>query len=118
MPFICPTITAYSEKEYQTQVGKVAHLASRIQIDLTDGEFTDKATIAADQAWWPAGLKADFHLMYVNPFDTAKAIIKHRPSLIVVHAESKDNFGHFIAYCHEHKTKAGIALMPAVRPTL
>ncbi|MBX4190752.1 hypothetical protein KW794_01555, partial [Candidatus Saccharibacteria bacterium] len=63
MPVICPSILASTPEEYRQQIEKVASFAERIQIDLTDGDFAKNQTIAPDEAWWPVGIKADFHLM-------------------------------------------------------
>ena|SRR5581483_276637 len=112
MPIICPTITAYSEEEYKQQFEKIKHLVHRVQIDLTDGKFTDKATVLPNQAWWPAGFLADFHIMYEQPLVAVKEVIKHTPHLIIVQAEAEGNFDEVAAICRHHKVKVGVALLP------
>ncbi len=112
MPTICPTITAYSEEEYGRQMEKIAGFASRIQVDLTDGIFTKEQTVGSEQAWWPAGIKADLHLMYEDPQLAISRLIGHNPNLIIVQAESKANLSEIADYCHGEHVRFGIALLP------
>lgn len=112
MPVICPSITAYSKDEYHSQMGKVAHFSDRIHIDLMDGEFTAKPNIKAEEAWWPVGIKADFHLMYRKPDDAIDAILEHKPNMIILHAEADGNFLAFAEKLRAHDISAGIALLP------
>ncbi|MBI2009150.1 hypothetical protein HYS84_01920 [Candidatus Saccharibacteria bacterium] len=116
MPIICPSILASDEDEYRRQVEKVAHFAHRIQIDLTDGKFTSHQTVKPKQAWWPVGLKADFHLMYEDPFPAVQEILEHQPNVVIVHAEAKGNFEVFENHCHRRGVKVGVALLPKTRP--
>lgn len=111
MAVICPSILAGNEKEYHEQVDKIVHSAHRIQIDLTDGVFAPHQTVKPEQAWWPVGFKADFHLMYKNPADAIKTIMEHKPNLIIVHAEAEGNFSEVANFCHHYGVRVGIALL-------
>lgn len=111
MPEICPTITAESPEIYRQQMEKVAGFAHRIQIDLTDGKFAPSKTVSAAEAWWPVGVKADFHIMHKDPLPAVREILKHKPSLVIVHAESDGNFEEFARHCHEHDVSVGVALL-------
>jgi len=116
MAEVCPTITAYSIEEYRRQMEKIAPFANRIQIDLTDGKFTKQKTVGPEDAWWPAGVKADFHLMYKDPMAALEVILKHKPNLVIMHAEAEGNFESFRHYCQKSGTKVGIALLPKTGP--
>jgi len=111
MPIICPTITAYSEEDYHTQMEKVAGFATRIQIDLTDGVFTKEKTVSPEQAWWPVGVKADFHLMYRDPASAVKTVMEHQPNLVIMQAEAEGSFRSLSDFCRSHGTRVGIALL-------
>jgi ribulose-phosphate 3-epimerase len=111
MPTICPAILAGNEEEYRQQIEKIAHFAQRIQIDLTDGQFAASHTVKPEQAWWPVGFRADFHLMYRHPMPAVQTIIEHRPNLIIVHAEAEGNFEDVASFCHSHEVKVGVALL-------
>ena len=111
MTVICPTITTSTEKGYHEQMEKVARFAHRIHIDLTDGIFAAPKTVSAEKAWWPVGIKADFHLMCKDPEKAARAVAAHKPHTIIVHAESEGSFQAFADFCHHHHIKAGVALL-------
>jgi ribulose-phosphate 3-epimerase len=112
MPLICPTILAETKEQYQQQMEKIAGFAERIQIDLTDGIFAKKQTIKPEDAWWPAGIKADFHLMYKQPDHAIDNILAHKPNLVIVHAEAHGHFESFAQLLHNLGIKVGVALLP------
>jgi len=112
MPTICPTITAYSQEDYKKQIEKVVDFSYRLQIDLTDGQFAAVNTVKPENAWWPAGAKADIHLMYKNPIAAIKKLIRHQPNLIIIHAEAEGDFREVVNLCRHHKTRLGLALLP------
>lgn len=116
MPVVCPTILAKDADEYRGQIAKVAKFARRIQIDLTDGQFAPSQTLQPGDAWWPAGIKADFHLMYKHPEAAVENILSHRPNLIIIHAEAEGNFEQLAAYVHARHVKIGVALLPGTSP--
>ncbi|HVX58541.1 MAG TPA: hypothetical protein VG964_02280 [Candidatus Saccharimonadales bacterium] len=116
MAIVCPTITAESKDEYRRQIERVARLAHRIQIDLTDGKFAPSQTVPASEAWWPIGMKVDFHIMYKDPAPAVREILKHDPNLIIVHAESDGNFEEFARACRNHGVKVGVALLAKTHP--
>jgi ribulose-phosphate 3-epimerase len=116
MPVICPSILAASENKYRGQIERVANFAFRIQIDLTDGQFAEPKTISAQQAWWPVGTAADFHLMYKDAEHAARVVAEHYPHMIIVHAEADGNFESFARFCRQQDIKVGVALLPKTSP--
>jgi ribulose-phosphate 3-epimerase len=116
MPIVCPTITAESIADYRRQMEKVAHFAHRIQIDLTDGKFAPSQTVTAAEAWWPVGVAADFHIMHQNPVPAVREILKHKPNLIIVHAEADGSFEEFADHCRQAGVKVGVALLSGTPP--
>ncbi|HEY5549941.1 MAG TPA: hypothetical protein VIK37_01945 [Candidatus Saccharimonadales bacterium] len=115
-PIICPAILAADKDNYQKQIQNVAHFAHRIQIDLTDGTFVPHKTVAPEDAWWPVGFLADFHLMYQNPLPAIQKILQHKPNLIIVHAEAEGDFGQVVDFCRDHSIRLGVALLPQTFP--
>jgi ribulose-phosphate 3-epimerase len=113
MPAVCPAILASTKEQYHQQIEKIAGFAQRIQIDLTDGEFAKNPTIKPMDAWWPVGVSADFHLMYQHPQVAVDVILKHRPNMIIVHAEAAGDFIALADHCRQLGIKAGVALLPA-----
>jgi len=76
-----------------------------------------------ENIWWPAGVRADLHVMYQQPFDHFPALLALRPQLIIVHAEAEGDFLAFAAECHSHGIEVGVALLPetpveAIQPAL
>lgn len=116
MPTICPTILASDERIYRLQMEKVAHFAHRIHIDLTDGIFAKNQTVEPEAAWWPVGVKADFHLMFEDPSSAVEITLEHQPHLIIIQAEAKGSFEAFARRCHGQGIKIGIALLPRTSP--
>ena len=116
MATVCPAILAVNENDYQQEMDKVAGFANRIQIDLTDGQFAPSRTISPQQAWWPAGILADFHLMYYQPAGAVQQILGHKPNMIIVHAEAEGNFQVVADLCHRQAVKVGLALLQNTAP--
>jgi ribulose-phosphate 3-epimerase len=112
MAVVCPAILADSPQNYRSQMDKVGHFAERIQIDLTDGEFASSRTVGPEDAWWPVGVMADFHLMYRRPDRAIQTILQHQPHMIIVHAEADGQFASFAQTCHQHGVKIGVAVLP------
>lgn len=115
-PIICPAILADDKEDYRKQIERVVHFAHRIQIDLTDGAFAPHKTIGPEEAWWPVGFLADFHLMYKNPLPAIQKILQHKPNLIIIHAEAEGDFGQVVDFCRNHLVKLGVALLPQTAP--
>jgi ribulose-phosphate 3-epimerase len=116
MSVICPTILAATEEKYRAQMHRVAHFAHRIQIDLTDGIFAAPKSVSAEKVWWPAGVKADIHIMHKDPEDAARALAKHNPHMLIVHAEADGSFESFAHFCRQHHIKVGVALLQKTSP--
>ena len=116
MPVICPAILAADPEQYHDQMHKVAAFAERLQIDLTDGRFAKNRTVQPEDAWWPVGVQADFHLMYQRPYKAVATILEHQPHMIIVHAEADGDFPAFAELCHKHGVKVGVALLARTEP--
>lgn len=108
---ICPTVTTDDPAVYALQVEQTLAYAHRIHIDLSDGFFTNKL-IEIENVWWPGGVRADLHVMYLRPFDHAAALVALQPQLIIVHAEAEGDFASFAELVHGHGVEIGVALLP------
>jgi ribulose-phosphate 3-epimerase len=111
MAIVCPAILADTEENYHKEMAGIAHFAERIQIDLTDGIFAKSPTVKPEQAWWPVGIKADYHLMYNNPLPAAKIVLEHKPNMIIVHAEAEGDFNQVVDFCKNLDVLVGVALL-------
>ncbi len=113
---ICPTVLAQSSEEYQQQMERIAQFAQRVHIDLADGHFARTLTVPIKEAWWPAGMQADLHVMYKQPFRHTKDLIELRPELVIVHAEAEGDFFAFADKLHSEGIAVGVALNPQTLP--
>lgn len=113
---VCPTILASHASEYREQMERVAGFARRVHIDLADGHFARTKTVPINEVWWPAGMQADLHVMYKEPFQHAKALLHLKPQLIIVHAEAEGDFLAFADAAHDHGIAVGVALNPETMP--
>ncbi len=111
MAQVAPTITAYDTHEYRTQMERVANFATRVHIDLMDGQFAPTRSPGLEHVWWPHGVKADIHLMYQLPATAMAKLIELKPHLVVIHAEAKVDHSLFAAHLHKAGIKAGLALL-------
>ena len=113
---VCPTILASHASEYREQMERVAGFAHRVHIDLADGHFARNKTIPISEVWWPAGVRADLHVMYKEPFRHTKELLRLKPQLIIVHAEAEGDFLSFADTAHDHGIAVGVALNPETMP--
>lgn len=120
---ICPTVLAGTPEEYKAQIERVAQFATRLHLDVADGDFAPTKTISLDQVWWPGGVRADLHVMYRRPFDHVKMYLSLGPQMVIVHAEAEGTFVPFAELMHRHGIEVGVALQPVtpvslIRPAL
>jgi ribulose-phosphate 3-epimerase len=111
MAIICPTITAYNPHEYREQIERVAPFVERVHIDFMDGDFAPAKSPGIDHAWWPHAVKADLHIMYKQPTRYVELLVKLKPYLVIVHAESEGDFIAMANKLHEAGVKVGVALL-------
>ncbi len=113
MAIICPTVTPLTEIEYKEQMSRVGGLTDRLQIDLMDADFAhSKSEVGVDDVWWPAGVRADIHLMYQDPFAELEKLILLKPHMVIIHVETMVHHMHFAAELHARRIKAGLAILP------
>lgn len=115
---IAPTITAETLESYQRQMSRIATFTKRIHVDVADGQFAPTKLLSLDQVWWPQGIRADIHMMVINPYDYVDALVKLRPDLVIVHAESEGSFATLAEILHSHGIRVGVALLPKTKPHL
>jgi ribulose-phosphate 3-epimerase len=120
---ICPTVLAGTPEEYKHQMARISQFATRVHIDLADGQFASTKTIPIDQVWWPGGVRADLHVMYQKPFEHYKTFLSLAPQMVIIHAESDGNFLPFAELMHRHGIEVGVALkaestVELIRPAL
>lgn len=113
MPVICPTVTSETLEGYNKQLNEIASFAERIHLDLADGVFTPNKLISLEEVWWPAGVVADIHLMYQAVVPYIEQLIKLKPNMVIIHAESAGEFNAIADKLHQADIKIGVALLPS-----
>jgi ribulose-phosphate 3-epimerase len=116
MAVICPTITAENPHTYREQVARVEPFASRLHIDLADGEFAPTKLVGVAQIYWPETMVADLHIMYKRPQQELETIIGLQPNLVVVHAEADGDVRGMLLELQSVGIKAGVALLKDTEP--
>lgn len=104
MAEIVPTITAENPHVFREQIERVDEFSKRIHVDLMDGVFAPSKSVVPEQVWWPEGTIADVHVMHQEPEEALEALIKLKPRLIILQAESSFD----VQKCAERLRAAGI----------
>lgn len=123
MTIIAPTITTNDPAVYARRLEDFLTFASRIQIDITDGQFAPSQTINLNQVYWPPAdkreCKIDLHLMLQRPIDWLDQVVAVVPDKVILHAES-DDAGRMLPRIYEHLQRfgmqVGVALLPETQP--
>lgn len=111
-PTICPTITAEDADEYRRQMELVEPFASRIHVDVADGNFAPRKLLGFDQVWWRGNRTIDLHIMYQRPLEHSEIILALKPRLVIVHAEAEGDYMKFAEHLKNDGIEVGIALLP------
>lgn len=111
MSVICPAILAKDESEYKKQIELVQDFAKRIQIDLKDGNFAPGQNMPLEKVCWVKNITVDIHVMYRKPQEYLNTLIKLKPSMVIVHAESDCDIPKFASDLREAGIKTGVAIL-------
>lgn len=111
MPAVCPTVTAYDLHEYREQMERAVKLSSRVHVDLMDGIFAPTKSPDPEHIWLPHEAKADVHLMYQEPMNYLKQLIKLRPHMVIIHNEAYVHHMHFAGELHKEGILTGLAVL-------
>jgi ribulose-phosphate 3-epimerase len=112
---ICPTVTAETTDDYRVQMERVEKFATRIHVDITDGDFAPHKLVNFDQVWWRGNRTIDLHVMHRYPLDHSEIITAMSPRMVIVHAEAEGNLMGFIDFLHHHGIEVGLALLQRTR---
>lgn len=96
---------------FRTLMEQFGSLAPRLQIDLMDGQFAPHHNTDPSQIWWPEGVQADIHLMYLYPEEAVRTLLTLHPHMIIIHAEAHGNLPEILGEIQEAGVKAGVSLL-------
>lgn len=109
---ICPTVLADNSHTFREQLERVEPFSQRIQVDLMDGIFAPSISLDIGKVWLPEKVTADIHLMYQQPEKSLSDLIKLKPHMVIVHAESEADVPKFAAILRDKGIKCGLAVLP------
>lgn len=115
---IVPSILTDNKQDYRSQIERINTFTRRVQIDVTDGQFTPVQTLDITNVWWPKNWEADLHLMAMYPSQHLDTILKLNPSLCILHAEANEDLTPTFQTLKEAGIKTGVALLPSTFPGL
>lgn len=115
MSLIAPAILAENGEMYKQQIDAVRNFATRIHIDVSDGEFAPSFTVNPAELWWPEEWTVDIHAMVQRPEEHLATLVQLKPNLVIFHAEADGDLPAVLATLKQYNIKAGIALL---RPTV
>lgn len=108
---ICPTITAFNNSEYASQMEMIRPFTKRLHIDLMDGEFAPTKSPPLNSIQLLEGAINDIHLMYKQPSKELDELYRLGPSLVVVHYEAEGDLALFAEQLKSRNIKAGLAVL-------
>lgn len=117
MSVIAPCITVETEEQYAACVDKFQKFAQRVQIDISDGQFSPVFLLSIDKIWWPKEWIVDIHAMVMEPADYLDKLIEMKPHLIILHVETGVNLLPLIDKIKKYGIKAGVALLKQTAPS-
>lgn len=117
MGVIVPTILASTPEDYKASLEKVHTFATRIHVDLSDGNFAPTPTVAVNQIWWPQEWQTDIHAMVADPAQYVDALLALNPHMIIFHAEVKTDLLPVLQKIKMTTVKAGISLLRSTVPS-
>lgn len=115
MTGIAPAVTCESLEDYQAAIARLEPFATRVHIDIADGEFAPTFLVSVNQLYWPANWEVDLHAMVARPSEYLPALMALKPRTIIFHAEVAEDLTPTLAQLKAAGIKAGVALL---RPTV
>lgn len=113
---IVPAILVNTREEYIKQMKMALTFAKRVQIDISDGIFTEKATVKLEELPNPGGIEIDLHMMVQKPSEYLEIIKNFNPTMCIFHAEARENLLPAFEKLREAGIKPGLALYKTTFP--
>lgn len=113
---IIPTILTDNPATYKSMIETFNAFTKRIQVDITDGDFTANRTIPLNNVWWPQGWQVDLHMMVSRPSEYLPTLLQLKPSLVIFHAEVSEDLTPTFQQLKTAGIKTGLALLKTTYP--
>ncbi|TSC70318.1 MAG: ribulose-5-phosphate 3-epimerase [Parcubacteria group bacterium Gr01-1014_46] len=124
---VLPAIIPINKSQLEEEIKKVSSFADLVQIDISDGVFTNTRTwpyngqdrdyfeeLTKQTEGWPKWEEVDIelHLMVKNPEDVLDEWISTGVSAVVCHIEATEDFQKVIDMCRAKNVSVGVAIKP------
>lgn len=116
MAVIAPCVTVETAEELKAAIERLSPFASRVHVDISDGEFAPTFLIGADQLYWPTNWQVDVHAMVARPSEHLDRLIELKPHTIIFHAEVTEDRAALITRIKQAGIRAGVALLKTTVP--
>lgn len=116
MSVIAPCITAETIDEYKETIERLEPLASRVHVDISDGEFAPTMLVGTGQLYWPKEWSVDIHAMVSTPSEYVQSLIDLKPATIIFHVEVSEDLAPILRQIKQAGIKAGLALLKPTVP--
>lgn len=113
---IVPAILVKTREEYMEQMKLAMTFSKRVQIDVSDGIFTERPTVALKELTNPGNMEIDLHLMVEKPSMYIEEILKFNPALCIFHAEARENLIPVMMKLKEAGIRTGVAIYKTTYP--
>ncbi|HJM04173.1 MAG TPA: hypothetical protein QF549_00870 [Candidatus Saccharimonadaceae bacterium] len=117
MPVIAPAITVETPEAYKATVERLQSFATRVHVDISDGEFAPSFLLGENNLYWPEGWQVDVHAMVARPSEHLDRLIALKPSLIIFHAEITEDRAALVTKIKQAGIRAGVALLKTTVPS-
>lgn len=116
MTVIAPAITTETPEDYKAAIERVQGFATRLHLDISDGEFAPTNLVEPGQIYWPGEIPADIHAMVARPSDYVQSLVELKPHLLIFHAEVEEDLKPTFEIVKQAGIKTGIALLKPTVP--
>lgn len=115
MSLICPTVTATDIEAFNNQLNLVESFAKRIHLDFMDAELAPTISPPLSDIKLSGQAIYDLHLMYQNPTEYSDELLRLKPNMVIVHAESNGDLPLFATKMRESGIRIGLAILPGTK---
>jgi ribulose-phosphate 3-epimerase len=128
MTKVLPAIIPINKEQLTEEIEKVSHFADLVQVDISDGVFTNTRTwpyngqdreyfekLKTEEEGWPKWEETDveLHLMVSKPENVLEEWVATGVSSVVAHIEATEDFQKVIDICREKNVSVGVAIKPS-----
>ncbi len=117
MATIVPCVTVSTPEDYKASLERIHTFATRIHIDISDGQFAPITLLEPSQIWWPQEWQVDIHAMINQPSLYVPQLISLKPTMITLHAEAQEDILPWLQQIKQVGIRAGVALLRSTVPS-